>query len=108
MLSGVGAAPSPSEGAAAESAALAGAAAESSEAVLAGAAADVSESEADYPENRMFGNLPLPAFGLYVRHADEVVLERVRFSLAPGSADARPPVAADDSTMFRPDSENEP
>ena len=71
-------------------------------------AADVPESEADYPENRMFGNLPLPAFGLYVRHADEVVLERVRFSLAPGSADARPPVAADDSTVFRPDSENEP
>lgn len=64
-------------------------------------AADVPESEADYPENRMFGNIPLPAFGLYVRHADEVVLERVRFSLAPGSADARPPVAADDSTMFR-------
>ena len=96
MLSGVGAAPSPSAGAAAESAALAG------------AAADVPESEADYPENRMFGNLPLPAFGLYVRHADEVVLERVRFSLAPGSTDARPPVAADDSTVFRPDSENEP
>ncbi len=60
------------------------------------AAAAVPESEADYPENRMFDTLPLPAYGLYLRHADGVALERVRFSLEPGSGDARPPVVADD------------
>ena len=51
--------------------------------------------EKSYPENRCFGT-PLPAYGFYLRHADGVALERVRFSLEPGSGDARPPVVADD------------
>ncbi len=47
----------------------------------------VPEAERRYPENRMFGHI-LPAWGLYVRHADDVRLENVRLRLA--ADDARP------------------
>lgn len=47
----------------------------------------VPEAERRYPENRMFWHI-LPAWGLYVRHADDVRLENVRLRLA--ADDARP------------------
>ncbi len=46
----------------------------------------VPEAETSYPENRMFGHI-LPAWGLYVRHADGVKLDNVRLALS--GADAR-------------------
>ena len=69
------------------------------EALGGGTAADavaaVPECEDGYPENRMFGG-PLPAWGFYLRHADDVRFESVRLGLAPGAKDARPPTAGDD------------
>ena len=56
----------------------------------------VPEVPWSYPENRMFRHI-LPAWGLYLRHVDGVVLDNVRLHLA--SADARPAAAlADDVT----------
>ncbi|HPA17950.1 MAG TPA: glycosyl hydrolase family 28 protein [Verrucomicrobiae bacterium] len=56
--------------------------------------AEVPDKEviARYPEAQMFGRLP--AYGLYVRHARDVVLDGVTFFLA--AADARPAVVFDD------------
>jgi len=64
-----------------------------------GTAADavrpVPEKESDYPEAFMFNRQPLPAYGFYIRHADNVVLEDVRLrTLAP---DARLEVVRDDA-----------
>jgi hypothetical protein len=56
------------------------------------ARADVPERERAYPEHDMFG--ALPAYGLYVRHATGVTLDRVRFGLA--TPDHRPAVVCDD------------
>jgi polygalacturonase len=53
---------------------------------------DVPEAEGDYPHAPMFG--PLPAHGLYVRHAEGVTLRNVRLRVA--AADARPAAAFDD------------
>ena len=39
------------------------------------------EAERSYPENRMFGHI-LPAWGLYVRHADDVTLDNGKLHLA--------------------------
>ena len=50
-----------------------------------------------YPENRCLG--PLPAWGFYVRHADDVRFENVRLSLS--APDARDPVVVEDSTGVR-------
>ena len=41
----------------------------------------VPEAERSYPENRMFGHI-LPAWGLYIRHADDVTLDNVKLHLA--------------------------
>jgi polygalacturonase len=52
----------------------------------------VPEMIADYPEPMLFG--PLPAWGLYVRHAARLQLRDVRLQLI--AADARPAVVLDD------------
>ncbi|HPR89446.1 MAG TPA: glycosyl hydrolase family 28 protein [bacterium] len=41
---------------------------------------DVIENEKGYPENRMFGD-SLPGYGLYIRHARNIVLDNVQFEL---------------------------
>ncbi len=53
-----------------------------------------------YPENRMFG-YSLPAYGLYVRHAKNLVLENFRFNLL--AEDARPAIILDDCHNIRID-----
>jgi hypothetical protein len=53
---------------------------------------DVPEREAVYPKATMYD--PLPAFGLYLRHARDVILRNVQ--LAVEDADARPALVADD------------
>lgn len=52
------------------------------------------ENEADYPENRMFG-WTTPAYGLYIRHAKNIVLQNLRFNLK--SNDKRPAVWLEDT-----------
>jgi polygalacturonase len=52
----------------------------------------VPEAEADYPHAPMFG--PLPAYGLYVRHVDGLVLHDVRFKAVRN--DGRPAIFVDD------------
>lgn len=54
----------------------------------------VAEAERAYPEHRMFGHI-LPAWGLYLRHADDVRLENVRLRLASEDARADAVVASD-------------
>lgn len=39
----------------------------------------IPESEKSYPENRMFG-WDLPAFGFYIRHAKNIILDNVRIN----------------------------
>lgn len=56
------------------------------------AARTVPEMVRDYPEPMLFG--PLPAWGLYVRHAARLQLRDVTLQLA--GADARPAVELDD------------
>lgn len=51
-----------------------------------------------YPENRMFGRFN-PAGGLYVRHADNILVEN--FRIRQRNTDYRPPVVLDDVTNFR-------
>lgn len=63
------------------------------------ALADVPEHESKYPESTMFGTLP--AFGLYVRHVQGLVLDNVR--LACVEPDARPALATDDVHDMRID-----
>jgi hypothetical protein len=53
---------------------------------------DVPEREDHYPKVTMYG--ALPAFGLYLRHARDVVLRNL--DLAVDGADARPALVADD------------
>ena len=51
-----------------------------------------------YPDvETSFGSHILPAYGLYVDRADDVVLEDVEFRLAPGEADPRPAVMRTDA-----------
>jgi len=53
----------------------------------------VPENEKAYPENRMFGPT-LPAYGLYMRHAENITIENFQcFTLNP---DARPAFVFDD------------
>ena len=61
------------------------------------AKAPVPECEAGYPENRMFGG-PLPAWGFYLRHSDDVHFDDVCLKLAQGAQDERKPFVAEDST----------
>lgn len=63
----------------------------------AAARAPVPESEKSYPENRMFRGHPLPAYGFYVRHADNVRFENVKVRYA-GGIEERPAVVQDDAT----------
>lgn len=58
------------------------------------AARAVPEKESGYPENRMFG-ASLPAYGLYVRHAEGITLDGVRFRLI--NPDARPAIVLEDA-----------
>lgn len=52
------------------------------------AAAQVPEKDCGYPEAFMFSRKPLPAYGFYVRHADNVVFENVKVTTT--RPDARP------------------
>ena len=54
-----------------------------------------AEREKDYPQSTMFGNVP--AYGLYVRHAEDVVLDHVYFGRY--QADARPWLKIDDANV---------
>ncbi len=58
----------------------------------------VPEKEAAYPENMMFG-YSLPAYGLYLRHARNVVIENMRLQLQ--QQDYRPAIVADDCYNVR-------
>ena len=57
----------------------------------------VPEKENGYPENRMFNGQALPAYGFYVRHADNVRFENVELTLL--EPDARPAFATDDAAI---------
>ena len=69
------------------------------------AAMPVSECETAYPDCTMFDNRRLPAWGLYVRHADDVRLENVKMRLT--GADERPRIVTDDCTGFVDDAARE-
>lgn len=58
------------------------------------AAATVPEKGKAYPENRMFG-WSLPAYGLYIRHAKNIRMDNVRFTLQ--QPDARPAIWLEDA-----------
>ena len=63
------------------------------------AAKPVPERETAYPDCWMFtGNLHLPAWGFYIRHADNVRFENVTLRLS--GADARREIVTDDSNGF--------
>lgn len=59
---------------------------------------EVPEKEEAYPENRMFG-IMLPAYGFYIRHADNIHLENVTLSTF-GDSEERYAVVADDVTKL--------
>ena len=63
----------------------------------------VPEREKNYPECRMFNAKALPAYAFYVRHAENVVFEKVRAQLAKGASDARAPLVVDDATVRQED-----
>ncbi|MBQ6915999.1 MAG: hypothetical protein IJQ65_09770 [Kiritimatiellae bacterium] len=56
------------------------------------------ECEADYPDNYMFDQEALPAWGFYIRHADDIRFENVSLSLL--SPDARPKIVREDVKDF--------
>ena len=56
------------------------------------------ECETDYPDNYMFDQEALPAWGFYVRHADDIRFENVSLSLL--SLDARPKIVREDVKDF--------
>ena len=56
---------------------------------------EVPEAEKSYPENRKLG-FSLPASGLYIRHAKNVVLSNLNFHFR--NPDARPLIVTDDCT----------
>jgi polygalacturonase len=62
-------------------------------------AAEVPENEKQYPESTMFG--PLPAYGLYLRHATGVTLDNLELRHA--SEDARPALVCDDIQRLQVD-----
>ena len=57
---------------------------------------DVQEAEKAYPENRMFGVM-LPAYGFYLRHADNIRFDNVHLSFF-GAPEERHVFVADDVT----------
>ncbi len=56
----------------------------------------IPEAEKDYPEFSMFGELP--AWGLFIRHADGITLKNIR--LETGKQDQRIPVITDDVRLL--------
>ena len=76
---------------------------------------DVPEKEKTYPECHMFGHQALPAYGFYVRHADDVRFENVSLGYAK-SPEVRPALLLDDATgivadaacSFKPPSDGSP
>lgn len=62
------------------------------------AAMPVSECETAYPDCTMFDNRRLPAWGFYIRHADNVRFENVKLSLT--GLDARERIVTDDCEGF--------
>lgn len=56
--------------------------------------AEVPEAEEEYPENRMFGVM-LPAYGFYVRHADNIRFINTKLSII-GNEEERYAFVADD------------
>ncbi len=65
---------------------------------LADTRVDVPEKEDAYPENRMFGVM-LPAYGFYIRHADNIHLKNVTLSTF-GNPEERYAIVADDVTQL--------
>ena len=61
----------------------------------------VPEQAAGYPENRMFKGHVLPAYGFYVRHADNIRFEKIELSLL--EPDARPALYTDDASVSQRD-----
>lgn len=57
---------------------------------------EVPEAENKYPENRMFG-IMLPAYGFYIRHADNILFDNINLSYV-GGREERHAVFADDVT----------
>jgi polygalacturonase len=63
---------------------------------LADTKVEVPEVEKAYPENRMFGVM-LPAYGFYIRHADNITFDNVKLSYF-GGREERYAIYADDVT----------
>ena len=63
------------------------------------AADKVPEADGSYPDSFMFGKIPLPAYGFYVRHADNVVFDNVEVKTA--IPDARPRLVVEDGTFIQ-------
>jgi len=61
---------------------------------------NIKENEGGYPSNNMFGN-SLPAYGFFLRHANNIEMHHVRFNLA--SPDARPMIYQTDVKKFKID-----
>ena len=57
--------------------------------------APVPEVADKYPDAHMFGHI-LPAYGLYVRHVDDIRMENVSFELEKGTFDKRSQIVFDD------------
>jgi len=57
--------------------------------------ASVPEAKDRYPECNMFESI-LPAYGLYARHVDGLVLDNASFVLRKGDTDRRPAIVKDD------------
>ncbi|SEO83852.1 Glycosyl hydrolases family 28 [Mucilaginibacter gossypiicola] len=60
--------------------------------------AKVPEQELAYPENRMFGT-SLPAYGIYLRHVNNISLYNIQFK--PAGSEARPAVYIEDGHEIR-------
>lgn len=63
------------------------------------AKATVPEAENKYPENRMFGVM-LPAYGFYIRHADNILFDNVKLSFT-GGREERPAIFTEDATQVK-------
>lgn len=61
------------------------------------ARAVVPEKDGAYPEAFMFNRMALPAYGFYVRHADNIVFDNVEVMAA--NSDARPRLVVEDGTV---------
>lgn len=63
------------------------------------ARASVPEKDRAYPEAFMFNQMALPAYGFYVRHADNVVFDNVDVRTV--KPDARPRLVVEDGTFVQ-------